>query len=325
LVKNKTMKTFVLNSPNNNGMLKTPANVLNSPTIHGISMDLKLEQFMVGGYNFGGAIVELKKEIKRIAAWTINGVNANKKVSIAIMCGDFASNIPDVEYVYLTEAHHEGVPDDAVPHGISVPVPYDSNYLSYLSRFIEWFAGELKSESKVYDTIDSIKITGNNQKTPEMRMPNQDMTVGDSFYNAAVKWKDVEYTTTRVTSFTIINQSLFQSAFPDKTLILPIISGLAGFPCINANGEICKPNQRPDLTRQIVTEIAQPDGIIAGWCYMNPTSKAPTYISAKPCYYQTQNIVPTYPQWIHETILNAQSQNCEIFEMQAAIFKKYPI
>jgi len=298
-------------------MLKTPANVLNSPAIYGVSFDLKLEQFMMGGSAFGGVIVDLKKEIKRVATY-------GKKVSISVMCGDFASNIPDVEYVYLTEAHHEGT-QDGEPHGISVPVPYDSNYLSYLSRFIEWLAGELKSDPKVYDTIDSIKITGNNQKTPEMRMPNQDMVGGDAYYNAAVKWKEKEYTSEHVITCSMQIQQFWKSAFPDKTLILPIISGLAGFPCINANGEICKPNQRPDLTRQIVTEIAQPDGVTCGWCYMNPTSKAPLYISAKPCYYQTQNISPPYADWIHDTLLNAQLQNCKIFEMQYAIFKKYPI
>jgi len=313
------MKLFVLNSPNNNGMLKTPTNVLNSPAIYGVSFDLKLEQFMMGGSAFGdGFAVTLKSEIKRVAGF-------GKKVSIAIMCGDFASNIPDVTYVNLIEAHHQNVPPDAEDHGISVPVPYNAAYIQYMSRFITWFSESLKADSKAYAAIDSIKVTGVNQKTPEMRIPDQDLTGGDAFYNAAVKWKAEYYLPSHIHTTMMMLIGYWKYAFPDKNLILPIISGLQGFPCINGNGEICKPNQRPDTTKTIVTEIAHPDNVTAGWCYMNPTSKAPLYISAKPCYYQTQNISPPYANWIHETIANAQTQNCEIFEMQYAIFKKFPI
>ena len=308
------MNIFILNPLNS--PLSTPQEVLDSPSVFGVSIDLPLQNFMMGGSSFNNTFFgQLKNEIKRINAY-------GKKVSLAIVCGYTANNIPNVPYITLIESHHQGQGD---PHPISVPVPYDIKYLTYFNNFLSWFAQSLKYDPATYNAIDNIKITGINQQSPELRIPDQDFTGGDAFYNAAVKWKNLNYSTANV--LFAINYLIlqFKNYFQDKTLILPIISGLAGFPTINKSGAICKPNQRPDLTKEIITNYATPNNVVGGWCYLNPTSIPPFYISNNPAYYQTQNTKPKSRQDLVATIQNALSLNARILEIQYSIFKIYPL
>lgn len=308
-------KIFILNPDNK--MLATSQGVLDSTVVSGVSINLTMLAFQMGPSGFTAApMPSLNKEIKRIGSY-------NKKVSLGIKFGNFARNITGVRFCLLVEGPGQGTENLA---GISVPVFYDTAYLDYVQRFIVFLKGELTKDPLVYDLIESIKVTGINQVTCEMRVPDQDFTgTGNEFDNAALKWRDLGYTTVVVKEAAADIILMFKSSFGDKTLLLPIIAGLNGFPCINDLGQICPKGKRPDLTRAIVNDITKPNGIMAGWCFLNSTSIPPDYISDTSCFYQTENRVPATRNDFMTTLTRGEVMNGKIIEVQDSIFKKYPI
>ncbi len=293
--------------------------------IEGIALNVYASNILAGnGYN-NAFYQDLRNNIKNYAD---NG----KLTSLAIIFGEFSSNaiFNSFPYVTMTKKVHGGTGE---PKVIKLPVFWDTIYLIELNQIIQHTADELKSDQKVYDNIGSIKITGADESTNEMRATSQDWTnnvsKGDSFIQAAQKWLDAgwNYTTVVFALKNIID--MWIAAFPDKPLVLPYISGLNGFPCINTLNQICLPSQRPNITKEIIdyghSRSANFYSQFTPFTNVNTPSLGSVYVQANAQVYKEPNPdKPVTDEDLQNLITNAENKNCLNLELRPQNILQHP-
>lgn len=298
-----------------------PLNYTDNDGLYGISF-----QYPVSAC-FGGLTGEWNDSFLPYIKNDIKGAKAKgKKAGIGIVWGWYANNINEFRYVSLTEKGHENRQGDK-PVPMKVPVPYDIQFIDKQLSFLTWLSKALKADKDVWDTIEFISVSGINQQYMELRIPDQDFSFSrdpDPFISAAMLWKEMGYSNLLVKETVDIIASYYKMFFPDKTLVLPIIGGKAGFPCIDNSGNICKPSYRPALTEEIINEIAIPNKIMPGWYALKETNSPPDYFNGLPCFLESENTMPATYGDLQKRIANAQSFNADYFEIQRLIYKKYP-
>lgn len=201
-------------------------------------------------------------------------------------CGtNFYNQFPFIE---LTEKLREGQQGHP-PIYNKFPVFYDSSYIAKVDSFLQWLSIGLQP---VIQHIDHIKIGGINQTTFELRCPNQNFAgtndVNEAYSGGAQKWIYEGYTTEKVRlAYENIIQSHIEH-FPNTLKIAAMIGGLNGWPCINDNGLICEPKDRPNITDRIIYHCTYLDNIGIQATALTENSGTPKSFvnSGLPLYYQ---------------------------------------
>jgi len=189
---------------------------------------------------FGWSDIEPKKGVydwKQVDDFISQAESVNKKVAIAIRPGRSA---PD--WVY--EAGAKSIPfvwsfSYGLPYCqiVSIPVPWDSVYLSKWTDFIKAFGARYDSNL----TISHIEASGISYNTPETDLPSTD--VPESINNGQCmsknyvsEWQAVGYTRTKIENAWNQIADAWNSAFPDKPWGPLLVPG--GFPRLDENGNI---------------------------------------------------------------------------------------
>lgn len=233
------------------------------------------------------AMQQLKLNIKNIY------LNYKKHVALRIPCGHFSGNIyneePKIPFIEMVRKHHI---DQGDPVRIKMPVPFNRNFTEKLALFLTWFSRELYKDIVAWEAIDNVAVTGINDVSSELRMTAADFSntgnTDQAHIHAAEKWLSVGYDTQAVRDAFAKIIYEWSISFPHKQLVLPIIAGLAGFPCISEKGEICYRNMRPDLTAQFITHGKNYENFCVQYTALDTTAKPPDKVikSGVPIFYQ---------------------------------------
>jgi hypothetical protein len=233
--------------------LPIPQEVLNSKA-DGIALTIYLSNLITPtGYNYS-FMADLCNVI-------LNAASHQKKISLAVIAGNQCSSTVYNRFPYLEFTHqgHKG----ANPNSLKMKVPVffskdkgGVSYIDYFGSVIAELAKKLKEKPAVYANIDSIKVTGINSNSPELRVEAQDFTGTEdpdlAYDIAAIIWLNAGYSNqiARVNANWLINK--FVLAFPDKELVLQYIPKLNGFPCVSEWAKTTTPARRKNITEQII-------------------------------------------------------------------------
>jgi hypothetical protein len=233
--------------------LPIPQDVLNSKA-DGIALTIYLSNLITPtDYNYS-FMADLCNVI-------LNAASHNKKISLAVIAGNQCSSTVYNRFPFLEFTHqgHKGANPNSLKMKVPVFFSKDKNGVSYIDYFgsvIAELAKKLKEKPAVYANIDSIKVTGINSNSPELRVEATDFTYTDildfAYSNAAWNWKRAGYDNILAKICTNDLSAKFSLAFPDKTLVLQYIPGLNGFPCISNMGLVIAPGKRQNITEQII-------------------------------------------------------------------------
>ena len=119
---------------------------------------------------------------------------------------------------------------------MTVPVPWDPNYLYYWDRFLHAFSKHIQDKFPiVYERITVVKITGINRESLEIRLPQQvgiqgkDCTSSD----ANEKWLAAGYKRAHIAAAWKAILGSFAHSFPTKSLSMAVIDEDTAFPVFN--------------------------------------------------------------------------------------------
>lgn len=233
------------------------------------------------GYN-GSYLVEVKNKIKELG----------KPVNIAMPFGKFSHNSIYNKFPYLefVRKHHKNPANPPVP--MKIPVPFAPGYMDKIREAIQFLADELKKDTECYDLIHAVTITGINEATKENRMTSQDWTTAttgsQAYVDAAKKWQAAGYTIEKTVAACKKTIDIFQECFSDKKIVLPTIPLLNGFPCIDFQNNICKPQKRFHITQSVIDygEIMCPNFRSQFTAFKNTTVTSSKYVQVNRDYYK---------------------------------------
>jgi len=305
------MKFFYWN-PNEQDLTRF---ILSSP-IHGVFLNYHIQNFLYGDTFTNINII--KDKVSLIAAY---GKKTALSITWGASCGTtFYNQFP---YIELTEKHHEGTLN-STPVFNKFPVFYEADYIVKVDSFLQWLAVGLQP---VINHIDHIKIGGINQTTFELRCPNQDFkytdAVSEAYEEGAEKWLDNGYTTYKVGDAYESIITSHREHFPNTLKIASLIGGKNGWPCINDNGFICEPKDRPNITDRIINYCkAYPNIGIQATALTEAAGTPKNFVdSGLPMYYQLDALhfnKSVNKEKFEGAVLNALRHNGKYIE----VFKK---
>lgn len=324
------MKVFVVSD----WISEIPGWIFEYPQVYGITIRLPYANFIGAGEKYGTAF--MGKLIDNIRSIT----NRGKKIAIGVAFGKFFPTMPGIRYVILHDWHHQGT-SGGYPVAVMQPVFWEKLFVDEVLSFFTWFRDKLKG-SDIYDSIEQIKITGANEKTEELKPSDQDWrTASDTsetaYRQAAEVWKSAGYSTVKVKMAIAGFIDMFHNLFPDKIIALPVIGGLAGFPCINIDG-ICLPKEREDIAKHLIEYGVQMyDNFAAESTALTDTGGTPSKVAdsgAKEIIYQVRRQLynPTGPfpasqtdqDTFQQVIENGKQHNGTVVEIFKNTLLAYP-
>ncbi|HTT82419.1 MAG TPA: hypothetical protein VMF67_02965 [Rhizomicrobium sp.] len=203
-----------------------PSSIYSTPYINGIMVSALWYQIEPSPGTYDWSLVDAEVNA---------AVASGKYISIGVTAGMYTptwlySAPYNVPYGNFMWGAHSGTRKHAC-EPVTVPVPWDSNYLQAYGTMIQALSNHLQSIQGAYNLVTRVKLTGANTATDELHLAYCSDTEGPQ------TWQALGYTPNLMYA---AGQSLMQSvntAFPDQLLDLNIIEN-GGLPPINNEGEI---------------------------------------------------------------------------------------
>ena len=208
-----------------NGSLK-PA--LMNPGVDGVLIDLTWSDIAVAYRKYDWSLLDYMARVV---------VEEGKKFEIAIITG---SSTPD--WVFAAPPDGYGAQSatfeyiqsgklGAVCMSQTLPLPWDTNYLSALRDLLNHLSRHIKKKG-YYSSLAMLRITGINTLTDELRLPaSENQCKVDNLQ----LWQSVGYRPVLVRQAWRRILRLYRRAFPDKVLNVALITA-DGFPAFTENG-----------------------------------------------------------------------------------------
>lgn len=314
--------------------LQLPRLILDHPKIDGITVMVNLSNFLFNeqDYYIGYLTQYLYPAFKQIT-------DSGKEIALAVCMGSRCGNAiyNPTGYVQMT-AQRQG---SGVPFVVKLPLFWQDDYLDKITDFTYWLATNLKA-SAYWDDINHIKLTWANQDSAETRATQQDWAYtndgNQAFKDAANKWIDAGYSNQKVVdSFNRI-AGVYRQAYADKRIVLVLIGGKSGFPCVSDTGTICLPKERPLINYRLINELKKYANVGVQSNTLDFDKGTPVEITSSglPFNFQVknnlygENVKAPYPKPAAEqdafkqVLLNGQSHGAEIVEVFKTTIVAYP-
>lgn len=194
--------------------------------------------------------------------WVAESVKLGKAISLGVQAGSATPawlynspyNVPKNNFNY--NRNPQGTPTCTV---LMLPSPWNDSFISQYSKMTADLARHLRElqvagfpAGAAYDAVRIVKLTGINNTTEELRLVANKGDDGPCHQsNAQEIWAAAGFTPERITgAFTRISDNI-ATAFPNAILSLDVIKGV-GFPPIDSNGRIYRPNPEADLSIRVI-------------------------------------------------------------------------
>ena len=249
-----------------------PLSIYQNKSITGVSLAFYWQDMepIQGQYDFKRLDTELNKCIAN-----------NKKAGISVAAAGKSPLWLKLKSpcLYFNEVRKDG---DGKAYEVTIPIPWDTIYLSNWARFIDALGKHIAANSKYNNIITHVSLSGVAATTCEWRLPQMIPTKENpNITNATVIWRNAGYTGFKIIQTFNYCRRAWMAAFPSKKLVIDFMLGNEWplVDTINVNAGIlkaCQTSNNPQryifkhtsLTNNsrgtLITEI-QKAGFAAAW------------------------------------------------------------
>ena len=134
---------------------------------------------------------------------------------------------------------------------VEIYLPWDPDYIREYGTAMSALSAHLHSLPGAYEAITIVKLTGINQETLELRLPNTSTNSDSCLFDNADIWQSVDYLPSKVVDAWTQLANATNAAFPDKILSIAVLEN-NDFPSFDAQGNLVSKSKMYDVKGAII-------------------------------------------------------------------------